>query len=197
MPPLMTTPYQKTQILMYRALRAGVFPNHAAAGELREWLDTTHVVLGSIIMQSVVYEARKLWGSRPHGPKVIYSFNELLELQYGLEWQICTWLPTFLKERDAQEDGIPVDFELEQELEWLAECEEGEFLREFYHPLREIKMSVIFDRMQMEATRLQGHHSSWAERVKGWIEDVPEPESNILSRQAPKSFRLDPDEEPF
>lgn len=171
MPAIMNERYQLCQLHLYRDLRNGQFENHSAAGELAEFYRTSHVVLGSTIIQSVRYEARKLMNRRSL-PKamVVYSFNDLLELQYGLEWQICTWLGKFLKERDAPEDGISVGISLGDELDWIADCDEAEFNSEYIAPLQDTRMVSMFERLHWEACRLKDHPSYWPKRVEGMYE---------------------------
>ena len=149
MPKLMETHYQLCQMRLYRHCVNGEMVNHAAASAIKEWIGTGRNTLGSTILQSVQYEARKLM-NRKSMPKatVVYSFNNLLELQYGLEWQICTWLRTFLKERDAHIPPYSGPEAAEHELEILATMPEEEYITEYEDPLR--LMSDLFVKKNRE-----------------------------------------------
>ena len=178
MPAIMTLPYQICQMRMYRHCVNGEFPNHASAAEVREWLNVGRNTLGSTILQSVRYEARKLVNRRSL-PKalVIYSFNDILELQYGLEWQICTWLRTFLKERDAQEIAYSGPEAAEHELEIMATVSHQEYMVEYEDPLW----------LMQEMFREKNLSMNWEKLCIGLEEIQPMAEATYEPKPPPKA----------
>lgn len=105
-----------TAARLYRAVRRGDIPNFVAVSDLHEFLfkdqlyDISKKTMGSVIIRTVRYNPRKLLGisKKNEKPRVIYAFNHMLELQYGLEWMICTWLRKFLNEWLAPKSDNPV-----------------------------------------------------------------------------------------
>lgn len=183
MPRFMSLNYQLCQIRLYRAIRSGEYPNNASAAEIREWIGTSHTILGSTIINAVQYEARKLVNRRSlPKPLVIYSFGNLLEFQYGLEWQICTWLRSFLQERDAQEVPFSGPEAAEYELDLLASMPEGEYMDEFEKPLSEVTMQVHFNNRQMKL--------DWNKLVEGLKEANTEPKKLRVMGPPPKSLAI-------
>lgn len=184
MPRFMAQPNQICQMRLYRALYRDEYPNNAAASEVREWIGATHTILGSTILNAVQYEARKMLNRKAIGkPVVIYAFKNLLEFQYGLEWQICTWLRTFLTIRDALEISYSGPEAAAYELEKMAEMPIGEYLTEYEEPLGSSLMSSKFLAKQL--------NTDWAQLTKGLVEFSP-PIEAPKPRTPPKSIALSP-----
>ena len=184
MPSLVTTPYQVIQMRLYRSLREKLFPNHALVSELREWLFgdlsfVNHINFGSTILQSVRYEARKLM-NRKSMPKaaVIYSFNELLELEYGLEWQICTWLPRFLQEAGLHEGNFGIE-DCEYFLNEIGTLSKEDYMIDYEEPIQIAEISEKFTKMDWSI--------SWAEMSEG-MREAPIPIPAGKRREPPKSI---------
>lgn len=84
---------------------------------------------------------------------VIYSFRNLLEFEYGLEWQICTWLRKFLAERDS---AIPFSGPeaAEEELDILALIPENEYIRDYEEPLHLMKGMFFTEHFKIDWKKL-------------------------------------------
>lgn len=96
------------QARLYRFVRSGDMENGIAISDLHDHLFydvplITKKIMGMTVVQTVIYNPRLLLGQSKLNDKnrVIYRFNDLLDFQYGLEWQICTWLRKFLNDTSA------------------------------------------------------------------------------------------------
>lgn len=184
MPDFMSTPYQLIQMRLYRSVASGEFPNNAAASETRQWLfgdlpTVNHVNYGSTIIHSLRYEARKLVNRKAlPKPIVIYSFKDMIELQYGLEWQICTWLRRFLKEAGLRDDLIVGPDEHDKALRELATMSEEDYITDFEGPIQDPELSDMFLKMSWK--------TDWVGLCSGLTEEeIPIPVRP--KRSAPKS----------
>lgn len=179
MPKLMSASYQITQMRMYRALRRGEFPNHAKASEMREWLDCNHRVLGGIILQAVRYEARKVVTRKSLGGSVVaYSFHDLLELEYGLEWQICMWLRTFLKEVGLCDVRPSGPLAMEEALDDLAQMNEEDYLIDYEEPIQDAEIQDMF---------LKKWWSLNLKQMTAGLQEEPIPEATRAIKSPPKA----------
>lgn len=124
------------QARLYRAVRSGEWVNHAPIEEIHPWIfydrpDVSKKMMGSTVIRTVLYNPRRLKGVTKDNDKarVLYSFNNLKELEYGLEWMICTWLRKFLNDDVARRavDRIHGPEAMDRELEVLAFTEEQEY----------------------------------------------------------------------
>ena len=126
----------KAQARLYRVARSGQFPNNAAIQEVRDWIfydspEVSKKMMGGAVIRTTLYNPRRLKGLTKDNDraKMMYSFANLLELQYGLEWMICTWLRKFLNEDVARRaiDRIHGPEAMDRELEILAYTSEREY----------------------------------------------------------------------
>jgi hypothetical protein len=88
---------------LYRHARSGDIPQQVVIRELYSYvtefvnpnliIKISEMKMGVVVTESVRYEPRKLINNRAyHKAASSYSFLTDLDLQYGLEWQICLWL---------------------------------------------------------------------------------------------------------
>lgn len=123
--------YSLPQILsalrLYRASRAGDIPNQVAIAELYDFamFGITDIVsksnLGSTVVHSVLYEPRKLINRKNIKIMVTYRFLHPLDLQYGLEWQICCVIYSWLyKNGEFPKDKEKWQPKMEEILEEIA-----------------------------------------------------------------------------
>ncbi len=135
---------QIVQMRLYRYCRSDVFVTAPAISELHDYLFyndewITKKSLGEVILQSMRVNPRKLKGKTKDNEKaaVMYVFHRPEELQYGLEWQICTWLRNFLNDTGAKGHAIVSgpDMMLE-ELDRMAFVSEREFEEMYINPIK-------------------------------------------------------------
>lgn len=135
------------QITLYRAVRRGEIPNYVSIEELHSFLfgDSPYLsknAMGATVIRTVMNNPRKLKGRTKTNDKarVLYAFNHILELQYGLEWMICTWLRNFLNSTSAPGEAITGPEMMAEELDMLANSSEREFREIYVDPLKEFSM---------------------------------------------------------
>lgn len=124
------------QMRLYRAIRRGEFVNHAPIEDLHSYifydsLDVSKRAMGMTLVRSVLYNPRRLKGVTKTNEKarMIYSFYDMREPQYGLEWMICVWLRKFLNETAAPgSDAISGPEAMEEELDILVNTEHDDYL---------------------------------------------------------------------
>ncbi len=144
-PRVMLAPYQICQMRLYRALKRCEIPNGVPAIDLRQFIDASHTVLGYTILQAVLYEPRRVVNNRyVEKATVVYTFRHMKDFEYGLEWQICTWLRHFLKERDAPEAPPSGPSEMEEALNLIADVDEETFDEEYVSVLMIPKIQLFF-----------------------------------------------------
>lgn len=88
------------QIVLYRGCHAGEVISGASIDDFHgyfffDYPSVTKKRMGDVVINAVLYNPRKLKGvtiSNPQKAKMIYVFQDILDLQYGLEWQICSWV---------------------------------------------------------------------------------------------------------
>lgn len=123
------------QARLYRAVRKGEIPNNAAIEEIYDYVffDQPLVsknLMGATVIRTVLFEPRRLKGVTKDNPRArsTYRFNDIKELEYGLEWMICTWLRKFLNEESAP-GGKPVSGPemMAEELDILANTHEDDY----------------------------------------------------------------------
>lgn len=93
--------------------------------------------VGSTIMRAVDYNPRKLKGATKNNEKAKQSYliPHAEDLRWGLEWMICSWLPTFLQATVAREE-LPQDADgIAEELEMLKNLTDVEWLEQIVEPL--------------------------------------------------------------
>lgn len=134
---VVTNPWNMmVQCRLYRAVRSGEWVNHAPIEDIHPWLffdrpDVSKKMMGATVIRTVLYNPRRLKGVTKDNDKArqLYSFNNLKEFEYGLEWMICTWLRKFLNDDVARRaiDRIHGPEAMDRELEILAFTEEQEY----------------------------------------------------------------------
>lgn len=136
-PKFCTQQSQITQMRLYRAVCNGEVPNVVAIGELYDYLlhDQKDFIskrtMGASVVNAVIYEPRLLQNNLESGARMVYVFREILDLQYGLEWQICTWLRRFLNQNSPQDEKITTPEQMDEELQILATTPPDDY-REVY-----------------------------------------------------------------
>jgi hypothetical protein len=169
-PPICKPTSRIIQCRLYRDVRQGNFVNHAPVTETFDYYfhgepGISRVNFGATILNSTIYEARKLKNSKSlPKPLVIYSFHNLLDLQYGLEWQICTWLRHFINHMMPDNEVVGQE-KMEEELDLLANAPEDEYREVYENNFNEFKMS----------------EPDWAVICDGKWEDVPEVKIDRIS----------------
>lgn len=123
-----------TQCRLYRYATSGEVPPVIGINDLYQYVfhDIKNVIskvqMGYVAVATTAYETRKLLNNaQVTKPTTCYVFNHPDELQYGLEWMICTWLRGFYNSRPGDRLSGPEDMLLA--LQKLAEMNEGEYLQ--------------------------------------------------------------------
>jgi hypothetical protein len=181
-PFLITTPYSMiAQCRIYRAVCRGEIPNNAAVAEIYDFLfdgkdvGLSKKTMGSIIVRSVRYNPRVLLGVSKQNEKarVIYSFSHMAELQFGLEWMICSWLRKFLNDHVVLKDDMVSGPErMSEELDILANSDEREYRDLYETPLWAFKME----------------EPDWSTLAKD-LKERPWGMEEPTAKSAPKSYR--------
>lgn len=168
---------------LYRAVRRGEVPNFVAVSDLHDFLfpkreyGLSKKAMGAVVIRTVQINPRRLMGVSRKNDKVrvVYSFAHMLELQYGLEWMICTWLRKFLNDTLALRGECVVSGQeaMSSELDKLAECDDITFEKFYIENLWQFRME----------------EPDWATVAKG----MKEPDWNlgreIIDRPPLKSYR--------
>lgn len=130
-----------TQIRLYRAARSGYIPEQVSIAELYDHVfgDISGTVsktqMGHMVVSSLLYEPRKLINRKSIGkPTMSYLFYTNLDLQYGLEWMICTWLWKFLNETVAP-GTVSGPEDMAEELDVLAGADAKTLQEQYEEPL--------------------------------------------------------------
>lgn len=123
------------QARLYRAVKRGMIEKQVAISDLYDYCfpDLQQIIsktqMGYIVTGAILYEPRLMVNNRVVGkPTMTYTFRHILDLQYGLEWMICTWFTDFFNEAVAPEEPIGSMGELEAELDALGNSEDTEYL---------------------------------------------------------------------
>lgn len=134
-----TVANQACALTLYRAVRAGEVPRQTAIADLFNWIASdlfNKRNLGSVVVNSVMYEPRVLLNRKDIGAMMTYNFRDLRELEYGLEWIICIILRKLM-------DDIQTPVEMAEELNMLAAASESEFQDVYISGLGEMFMAPI------------------------------------------------------
>lgn len=88
----------KVQVILYHWCRTD-FINHVPISELHQWLfekypEITKRQVGRTVLQASTYDPRRLKGVTKDNPKatMIYIWEDVRDLQYGLEWMLSMWI---------------------------------------------------------------------------------------------------------
>lgn len=135
---------------LYRAARADDIPEQVAIADLYDFtMDGAEDIIsknamGHAVVNSLLYEPRKLLNRKSMKPTMTYRLLHKLDLQYGLEWQICSvmyrWLThtgEFPKEQDQWHS------KMEEILEELAVSDHTDYLGLYEEPLIEDSGELI------------------------------------------------------
>lgn len=140
--------YSIAQILascrLYRAARRGDIPLQVSISELYEFTMEgaqdiiSKNAMGHSVVNSVLYEPRKLLNRKDIRATMTYRILHPLDLVYGLEWQICAvfyhWMEKngeFPKEREEWQP------KMEETLNDLASSNHSDYIGLFEEPLLE------------------------------------------------------------
>lgn len=167
---------------LYRAVRRGEVPQQVAIHDLHNWIANdgafSKVTLGFIVVNSLAYEPRKLVANQSvEKATSTYCFldPDLKDLEFGLEWIICTFYRKFMNKISEADLQITDQTTMAQELDQLASMSEEEYA-ELEEDIAEFMMPPIdWNQISLEA---------------GWDfrEELPEP----LKPQEPKRPRTLP-----
>lgn len=86
------------QVILYQACHSKEFVNGARIDDIHNYLfwktEVTKRRMGDVIINSVIYNPRVLKAVTKMNDRacMMYVFEDMLDLQYGLEWQMCSWL---------------------------------------------------------------------------------------------------------
>jgi hypothetical protein len=146
---------QLAMLSLYRAVCRGEVPQQVAIAELYDWLapqeEFSKHNLGAVVVNAVIYEPRKLYNNRSVGkPTSSYVFRNMLDLQYGLEWMLCTWMRKYLNKMNAADEQIKSRGDMAEELTMLAESTDDEFVEVYVSDLMEFMMEPVDWREQAE-----------------------------------------------
>ena len=124
-----------TQCRLYRAVKQQKFGKQVAIGDLYDYCffdvqeEVSKTQMGYIFINSVIYEPRLLVNNSTVGkPTMTYTIRDLREVEYGLEWMICTWLRKFLNENAPPEEAIQSREQMADELDILGNSDHTEYL---------------------------------------------------------------------
>lgn len=148
---------QLAQMQLYRWCRSTDFVQAVSCRELYDYLitepmrDTKYLSsihhFGRTILNAVDYDPRKLKAKDKNVEKTqqIYFFHSRLDLQYGLEYMICSWLRKFLNDASAP-GSSPVSGPsmMEEELDILASSSWDDYWGLYVEPLNRV------DRLHIE-----------------------------------------------
>ena len=153
---------------LYRAVRQGDVPNQVSINELFRWLDYSYFskkTLGCVVSNAVIYQPRLLMNRKATGPVMTYSFRNLKELEYGLEWMICSFLRKYLNHHNASDEQIVTARDMAEELDMLASSSDDMFHNDYLVDLPAWRMDDInwFDLSR-------DRELEWE-----WRENIPEP----------------------
>lgn len=142
---------QLAQMQLYRWSRSDQFVESPSVADLYDYLikepferaalpyTSSKHHFGRTITNALDYNPRKLKGQTKDNPKAcqIYCFMNPLELQYGLEYMICSWLRKFLNDQVAP-GGQPIlgPEAMEEELDILNVSDWKDYLEVYVHPLQ-------------------------------------------------------------
>lgn len=170
------------QMRLYRAVRRGEFVNDAAIDDLHSFIfydsiDVSKRAMGMTVVRAVLYNPRRLKGVTKENDKacMIYTFHDLRELQYGLEWMICTWFRKFLNEIVAPDGKTALSGPeaIDEELEILVNTEHDEYLGLY----------------EQSVWRFHMEEPDWSK----YVTDHPEiNEVKALKKPEPKKIRPEP-----
>lgn len=161
-----------TQMRLYRTAYRKEIPQLVAISDLYEHTFWDHIVskfqMGRTVIASLIYEPRILKNTRRmEKAKSCYIFRTDLDLLYGLEWQICTWIRSFLSNRPKTQD------ETRAALKFLATVPENEYV-EFYEnrvtSMPEVDWTTIVQPSWVEDVQIRTQHRK--ERPLGPIKAI-------------------------
>jgi len=130
---LTTTQTQLCLMRLYRAVCAEEIPVQVGISDLYLWIcddnSFSKNVMGTCIVNAVIYEPRILINNAAVGkPTMSYSFGQMIELQYGLEWMICFFLRNYLHATNGPgEPKITTKGMMAEELTMLVNAPEDEY----------------------------------------------------------------------
>lgn len=146
------------QMQLYRWCRGDDFVQAPSCRELYDYLigepmrkmpvvpSINH--LGKTVVNSVNYEPRKLKGKSKEVEKAlqIYFFHSKYDLQYGLEYMICSWLRKFLNDESAP-GSSPVSGPsmMEEELDILASSPWADYWELYVMPTMALNRRTIVE----------------------------------------------------
>ena len=145
---------QLAMMSLYRAVCRGEVPQQVAIDDLYQWVRRGQFGkrnLGTVVVNSVDYEPRKLYNNSSVGkPTSSYVFRNLLDLQYGLEWMICTWFRKFINKNSPPEDQINNRGDMAEELAMLANSSDDEFEEVYISDLMDFMIEPVNFKEQAE-----------------------------------------------
>lgn len=142
---------QLAQMQLYRWSRSDQFVESPSVADLYDFLilepfqntglpyTSSKHHFGRTITNALDYNPRKLKGQTKDNPKAcqIYCFISKLELQFGLEYMICSWLRKFLNDQMApQSQMISGPEAMAEELDILCSTPWADYLEVYVHPLQ-------------------------------------------------------------
>lgn len=142
---------QLAQMQLYRWSRSDQFVESPSVADLYDYLirepferaalpyTSSKHHFGRTITNALDYNPRKLKGQTKDNPRAcqIYCFINKLELQYGLEYMICSWLRKFLNDQVAPGGQLISGSEaMSEELDILCSTPWADYLEVYVHPLQ-------------------------------------------------------------
>ena len=175
-----------SQCRLYRAARQGIIDLQVPIVDLHAYcfhdVNVSKNQMGKNVVRALIYESRLLANNKTVGKATMtYTFHTDLDLQYGLEWQICTWLRKFLNNGARPEDfiGMSEDHQknreaLEIELDDLVNSDHMEYLEIYESKFMSFSME----------------EPNWHKIVEELTEDLPKEAVEPRSFSAPLPRRL-------
>lgn len=182
--------YSIQQILasfrLYRAARRGDVPLQVPIGDLYDFCMegiydiVSKNAMGHAVINSVLYEPRKLLNRKDIKATMTYRFLHPLDLTYGLEWQLSVVLYQWLADicHDFPKDRDEWQSEMESLLDELGTSEFTHYLKNFEEPI--IEDNAELSMMEPEWSKIMTIH---AERK---VSNKPQPTLREMTRPKPR-----------
>jgi len=178
---------QVCMMSLYRAVRRGEVPLQVGIGDLYDWISNggfSKRNLGSVVVNSVIYEPRLMMNRRETGPMMTYLFRDIRELEYGLEWMLCVWLRRFLNQLNAHDEQITTTGAMAEELDMLANASDEEFADIYLGELAEFHMAPMD---WHELSQRANHEWTFDEVLP---EDMKKPQDKEKPRTPPRDLSV-------
>lgn len=116
--------YMQTQVALYRWASSLEFRQKEYAGDLpkiisagfSDGIQINSPEMGRVITNALIYKPTEPKYIKGMGVHRIYQFASVEDLLYGLEWQICMWLPKHLRAVEGVDHDVTITEDILTEL---------------------------------------------------------------------------------